>query len=100
MDITEVTHSFMTVEWDAPFNNGGAAIKGYVVQRRQGVSSRFIPISKGLVHDTFFRDHNVFGGMDYEYRVAAENEAGEGAFSKPTPVVVAKDPFGEFMPQE
>lgn len=98
LEVTEVSHSHIAIEWDAPYNDGGAPIRGYIVQRRQGISSRFISISKGLVHDTYFRDVNVYSGMDYEYRVAAENEAGEGAFSKPTAVVEAKDPFGEYHP--
>ena len=66
-EVTEVSHHHIMIEWDRQTNDGGAPIKGYIVQRRQGFSSRFIPISKGLVHDTYFRDVNVYPGMDYEW---------------------------------
>jgi hypothetical protein len=47
------------------------------------------------VSDGYYRDNNVYAGSDYEYRVAAENEAGVGAYSHSTGPIVAKDPFGE-----
>ena len=70
-------------------------MRGYVIERRQGYSGQFMPLIQGVVMDTWFRDTTVHSGNDYEYRVAAENEAGVGAFSVGTGPVMAKDPFGE-----
>jgi len=65
-----------------------------VIERSQGFSGRFIRLTRGPIIDTFFTDVNVHDGYEYEYRVAAENEAGEGVFSKVVGPVSAKDTFG------
>lgn len=69
-------------------------MRGYIVERSQGFSGRFLRLTRGPIIDTYLRDVNVHDGYEYEYRVAAENEAGEGMFSKPTGPVSNKDPFG------
>ncbi len=95
LDAVETSRRHITIEWNEPRNDGGAPVRGYIIERRQGYSGRFVRIGRGLVYDTYFRDNNVYEGMGYEYRVAAENEAGEGTFSKPLGPVLAKDPFGK-----
>jgi len=95
LEITEVTNSDITIEWQAPRNDGGAPVLSYVVERRQGFSSRFLRIDRGTVLDTYYRDTHVYEDCDYEYRVSAENEAGVGAASKPVGPVTVKDPYGE-----
>ena len=52
-------------------------------------------ISRGLVLDNYYRDTTVFEDLDYEYRVAAENDAGQGNWCQPVGPIVARDPFGE-----
>jgi len=42
--------------------------------------------------------NGVFLRYEYEYRVCAENEAGEGQFSKVVGPVAARDRFGEPRP--
>ena len=93
----EIGKHGITLEWLPPRNDGGAPVRGYVIERRQGYDSQFMPIMKGIVLDTWYRDTNVFSGNDYEYRIAAENEAGVGPFSMGTGPVVARDPFGKFV---
>ena len=66
-----------------------------MIQRKQKSSTHYVPIVHGLVPDTYYRDTSVYEGTSYQYRVAAENEAGQGAFSKPLGPVDAKQPFGE-----
>ena len=69
-------------------------MRGYIVERAQGFSGRYQRLTRGPVPDTYYRDTNVHDGYEYEYRVAAENEAGEGVFSKTVGPVTPKDPFG------
>ena len=97
LECVETSGRAITIEWQAPDSDGGAPIRGYLVERRQGFSSRFINVSRGLVLDRWYRDNNVYEGSDYEYRVIAENEAGQGNPSKPVGPVVAKEPFGESL---
>ncbi len=89
----EIQGRSIALEWTAPRNDGGAPIKGYIVERRQGYSTRFIRVGKGTILDTYFRDTAVYEGSDYEYRVCAENEAGQGVSCKPIGPIIAKDPF-------
>ena len=93
LEAVEVTANSITLEWREPRSDGGAPIRTYIVQRKQGYSGRFIRVSRAAIRDTYFRDNNVYEDADYEYRVAAENEAGEGAYSEETGPVRAKDPF-------
>ena len=95
LEVTDVNKHAITLEWMSPRNDGGAQILGYVVERRQGRNARFVHVSRGLVPDTYFRDTKVFEDCEYEYRIAAENEAGVGQYTNPVGPIVAKDPFGK-----
>ena len=94
LQAVEVTRKAIVLEWEAPESDGGAAIRGYVVERRQDCSPRFLRVSKGLVLNAYFRDTAVYDDTSYEYRVAAQNEAGLGEHCAPIGPVAAKDPFG------
>ena len=96
LEATETSRSHILLEWQAPRSDGGAPIRGYYIERCQSYSTRFSRVSRGLVYDTYYRDNNVYDGCDYEYRVTAENEAGEGTPSNVVGPVYAKEPFGEF----
>ena len=95
LEVTEIAKHGITIDWQEPLSDGGAPITGYVVERRQGYSSRFIRVSKGPVYDLYYKDTAVYDGSEYEYRVLAENEAGQSPPSKPIGPVTAKDPFGK-----
>ena len=95
LEVLEASHHAIVIEWLPPPYDGGAPIRGYIIERRQGYSSRFIHVGRGLVLDTYFKDTGVYDGSDYEYRVLAENEAGQSVPSRPVGPVVAKDPYGE-----
>ena len=93
---TEVSNRAIVIEWTSPRHDGGAPIRGYVVERKQAYSSRFVRVNRGLMGENYYKDTQVVSGTDYEYRVAAENEAGVGAFSKSTGPINAREPFGKF----
>ena len=95
LEVVEVSRSHISIEWQPPRSDGGTPVRGYVVERRQSYSTRFVRIAHGLTYNTYYRDNNVYEGVDYEYRVAAENEAGEGPHSNPVGPVIAREPFGE-----
>lgn len=82
------------LQWQPPRNDGGAPIRGYVIERTQAYTNRWLRVNWAPVTDTYFRDVNVHDGCEYEYRVSAENEAGEGAFSKAVGPITARDTFG------
>jgi titin len=96
LEATEVSGRSIVVEWAAPRNDGGAPIRGYVLERKQAFSTRFVRLARGLVGETYYKDTAVLADTDYEYRVAAENEAGVGAFSQSTGPILAREPFGNY----
>ena len=95
VEATEVGTNAIVLEWNAPRDDGGAPIRGYVLERRQAYGNKFFRVNRSLLSDAYYRDTNVYAGSDYEYRVAAENEAGIGSYSHPTGPIIAKDPFGK-----
>ena len=97
LEVIELSHHAIGIEWALPRHDGGAPIRNYVVERRQGFSSRFVPVARGSVYDTYYRDTTVYEGMTYEYRVAAENEAGVSAFTAPTGPILVQDLIGTYF---
>ena len=97
LEVGEITKKSIMLEWMSPRNDGGAPITGYIVERRQGYSSRWLRASRGPVLDCYFRDTNVYEGSDYEYRVSAENEAGQGPPSRSLGPIIAKEAFGQYQ---
>ena len=84
-----------TLSWQPPKEDGGAEVSGYVIERRLAASSRWLPAMKEAVTDLTTTLHDLVEGNEYEFRVIAENKAGQGAPSEPTKPVLAKDPGGE-----
>ena len=95
VEATEVSGRTIVIEWMTPRNDGGAPIRGYIVERKQAFSSRFVRVNRGLLGENYYKDTSVLADTDYEYRVAAENEAGAGAFSQATGPILAREPFGK-----
>ena len=95
LECIEAFSNAIGLEWAPPRRDGGAPVRGYIVERRQGYSSRFIAVSKGFVLDNYFRDTSVYDGQEYEYRIVAENEAGQSEPSRPIGPIAARQPFSK-----
>jgi len=94
-ELADVSRAGIVLQWDVPRHDGGAPVSGYVVERAQAYSNRFLRLAHLLsASETTYRDVNVHDGYEYEYRVCAENEAGEGPFSKVIGPIAARDRFG------
>ncbi len=92
----DVTSTSCKVTWEPPKFDGGSPITGYHVERRQTDSSRWVKATKSLVTDLTFKVTDLIEGMEYEFRVFAENKVGPGPPSVPTsPPTLAKEPYGE-----
>lgn len=97
IQVAEVTDKSVTLTWDAPQSDGGSPITGYVVEKRQSHSPRWVKASKTPVIDRTFTLPDLIENNDYEFRVSAENQAGIGSPSEPTPSVKVKFPFGKIV---
>uniref|UniRef100_A0AAY4B618 Titin n=1 Tax=Denticeps clupeoides TaxID=299321 RepID=A0AAY4B618_9TELE len=90
--VSSVTKDHMLIEWKPPSNNGGSPILGYHLERKEKNSILWSKLNKLLIPDTRFRTNNLEEGIEYEYRVYAENIAGISPLSKVSECVVARDP--------
>ena len=78
-------HDMIKVTWDAPADNGGSAITGYMVQRgTMGADEMMTWMDVDPAHmgmDMMYTDMGLMADTKYYYRVAAMNAEGMGEYS-------------------
>ncbi len=77
-----MTKDSADLSWTAPEKDGGAKITHYIVEMRERGDSKWKNIDKATS-----TTHTVTGlkeGQEYEFRVIAENKAGQGPPSGPS----------------
>jgi len=76
-----------SVSWNSPIDDGGCRLDGYIVEYRAETATRWTRANDEPVLDLDLVVRNLKPDVVYEFRVAAKNKAGLGAFSpsaKPT----------------
>lgn len=96
-EVNSITKSTMVVEWDKPIVDGGSAVTGYYLERRDKKSLRWIRVYKDPVTVTKQAIYHLIEGNYYQYRVCAINKAGEGPFSEASDYYKAADPVGKYF---
>uniref|UniRef100_A0A8C6WTC6 Titin n=1 Tax=Neogobius melanostomus TaxID=47308 RepID=A0A8C6WTC6_9GOBI len=76
--VSSYTKDYMVVEWHRPPSDGGSAILGYHLERKEKNSILWTKINKTLIQDCRFKSTPLEEGIEYEYRVSAENIVGIG----------------------
>lgn len=71
-------------------NDGGSPITGYVIEKREKGSPRWIKAGETGPHDTKGTADNLDEGVEYEFRVRAVNAAGPGEPSAASNSVITK----------
>ena len=93
--VSDVTATTMTIQWTPPPSDGGAPIKGYIIEKRDTTSMRWLKVSVDLEKETTFNITGLVQGTSYEFRVSAENKAGVSKPSPPSDTWKAKPPYGK-----
>lgn len=93
-EVTKVSKEEMTVVWNPPEYDGGKSITGYILEKKEKRSMRWVAVTKSSIPERRLKVTNLIPGHEYQFRVKAENEIGLGDPSGPTRPVVAKDPIG------
>ena len=91
--IADVSKNSVRLTWQAPKNDGGSPIIGYMVEQRVPRSNRWTKANRQMVKDTEFEYLDLSEGDEFEFHVIAINDAG---FSKPsdkTQLIKIKNPF-------
>ncbi len=85
----------MTLTWRPPEVDGGSSISGYIIERKEARSDRWLRINKNYVTMTRYRSSGLVEGLEYEHRITAVNSRGAGKPSESSAITVAMDPIGE-----
>lgn len=70
-----------TIRWSPPVNNGGAGIKDYIIQYKLNTSSTWTTLNDGVSTATSVTIRNLTNWKTYNFRIAAVNSIGAGAYS-------------------
>ncbi len=92
---TEHDRDHIDIEWSAPYDDGGARVESYDIERKDMKTGRWIKVNTEPVRGTKYHDVRVQDGHQYEYRVVGVNKAGPGEPSDPSKIITAKPMFGK-----
>lgn len=84
----------MTLTWQPPEDNGGSTIAGYIIERKEARSDRWLRINKNPVTMTRYRSSGLIEGLEYEHRITAINSRGASKPSESSTITIAMDPIG------
>ncbi|XP_030610505.1 myosin binding protein Cb isoform X2 [Archocentrus centrarchus] len=73
---TGVGEDCATIIWDAPKFDGGAPVKGYLMERKKKGSSRWTKLNFDVYDSTTYEAKRMIEGILYEMRVFAVNSIG------------------------
>uniref|UniRef100_A0A8C9T1W1 Titin-like n=1 Tax=Scleropages formosus TaxID=113540 RepID=A0A8C9T1W1_SCLFO len=91
-NVTNITSNSMTVCWAAPETDGGSEIITYIIEKKDRTGIRWTKCNRQKVTDVCFRVMGLSEDHEYEFRVSAENAAGDGEPSLPTSYYKASNP--------
>ena len=77
--------------WSKPRNDGGTPVTGYVVEKKEKGTDKWVPVSE-RVSENQFTIKGLQNGKEYEFRVAATNKAGTGKWSNTEAPIEARPP--------
>lgn len=95
-EVTKIGKEEMTVSWRPPGKDGGKPVTGYILERKELHSIKWVPVTKDPIPQTCMNVTNLIPNHEYQFRVKAQNEVGLGDPSKPSISVTARDPVGKF----
>ena len=74
-----------TLSWQAPSNDGGAKVTGYILEMCEDMNGRWTTVEREPFSALYHKITNVLKeGRDYEFRVRAVNEGGNSKPSEST----------------
>jgi hypothetical protein len=85
-EVSDLTAETANLSWSAPKSDGGAPITNYMVAVREAGESKFRALAAD-VKGTTYAVTGLREDTDYEFRVTAQNKAGQGPPSLPSTAV-------------
>ena len=91
LSVSSVSQSELSVSWNAPASDGGAAITGYSVQYRESGATNWTIVTRAGT-DVGQAITGLTAGTSYEVRVAAMNSEGTGSYAQATARTLGASP--------
>ncbi|KAI5639981.1 immunoglobulin i-set domain-containing protein [Phthorimaea operculella] len=91
LKVADVTKSGCKLSWKKPEDDGGKPVTGYVVEKFNKATGRWVPVGK--TDDTEMEVKGLQEGEEYEFRVKAVNDEGESEPLKTDHSIIAKNPY-------
>lgn len=86
-----ITKDSVTLSWNPPKRDGGARVKGYILQKRSKADKNWSDVNEVLIHNTVHTVPHLKEGEEYNFRVIAVNEVGRSEPSKPSQSVLVEE---------
>ena len=91
--ISDIEATSCKISWKASKNTSGVPLIGYTIEKRElGLSKMWSRVCSQVTESSFHIE-NLRTGIEYEFRIFAENEIGLGDPLIVSETVVAKPPF-------
>lgn len=90
--ISDITQHQATLFWRPPENDGGSKVANYVVERKDVSRENWI-VASSFVKECTFTVQGLTEDAEYEFRVSAVNENGQGPPLNGDGPIVAKLPY-------
>lgn len=94
--ISEITSESAYLTWQKPEDDGGAVISHYVVQKKDVAAENWVPVCAASKKLTLMAQY-LMEGIQYLFRVAAENQFGRSAFVETNKPIKAVDPLCKYL---
>ncbi|CAF1402962.1 unnamed protein product, partial [Adineta steineri] len=102
------TSDSITLQWTKPENDGGNPVRGYMIEKKEKGTNRWIPVNREPISGIEYTVPGLTNGKEYEFRIAATNKAGPGDYAQTDGSIQARPPdvaphavgFSAFSPKE
>ena len=91
--MTDVRAKRATVHWQQPEDDGGSPVTGYLLERQDADTGRWVPCGEAGPADTAARVEGLSPGKRYKFRVKAVNAEGESEPLETEEPVTAQNPY-------
>lgn len=95
LELEEVRADHAKVKWRRPSDTGGSDLTGYVLEKMDMDTGRWIPAGECGPNDDSFTFKGLTPGKKYKFRVKAVNKEGESEPLETTDAITAKNPYDE-----
>lgn len=88
-----ITKDSVTLSWRPPRSDGGAKIRGYIIQKKARGEDEWADVNGALIPTNIYTVPKLTEGEEYLFRVIAVNDVGNSDPSKPSsPIVIEEQP--------